>query len=73
MLETLQVYLQKGQDRRQAARALHVHPNTLDYRLRRIRELTGLSPTVPHDIQTLCAAITAWKLTYPAEIRLVTP
>jgi hypothetical protein len=63
MLETLQVYLQKGQDRRQAARALHVHPNTLDYRLRRIRELTRLSPTAPRDIQTLGAAITAWRLT----------
>lgn len=61
--ETLRIYLESSQDRRHAARALHVHPNTLDYRLRRIRELTGLSPTVPRDIQTLGAAITASRLT----------
>jgi hypothetical protein len=62
LLETLRVYLETSQDRRQAAAALHIHSNTLDYRLRRIRELTGLSPTVPRDIQTLGAALTAWRL-----------
>jgi hypothetical protein len=63
LLDTLIVYLDKSLDRRQAARALHIHPNTLDYRLRRIRDLTGLSPAVPRDIQILGAAVTAWQLT----------
>jgi DNA-binding PucR family transcriptional regulator len=62
LIETLRVYLESSQNRRDAAKALFIHPNTLDYRLRRIRELTGLSPTVPHDIQTLGAAIVAWRL-----------
>lgn len=63
LLETLSLFLDSGQDRRRAARVLHIHPNTLIYRLRRIRELTGLSPTVPKDIQKLGAAMTAWRLT----------
>jgi hypothetical protein len=62
LLETLQIYLDSSQDRRQTARALHIHPNTLDYRLRRIRELTGLSVNAPRDIQLLGAATTAWCL-----------
>jgi hypothetical protein len=62
LLETLRVYLETTQDRRQAASALHIHSNTLDYRLRRIRELTGLSPTVPRDIQILGTALMAWRL-----------
>lgn len=63
LIETLSLFLDSGQDRRRAARVLHIHPNTLIYRLRRIRELTGLSPTVPKDIQKLGAAMTAWRLT----------
>jgi len=62
LLNTLRIYQEQGQDRRQTARALHIHPNTLDYRLRRIRELTGLSPAVHRDVQTLGAAVTAWRL-----------
>lgn len=64
LMHTLRVYQDHGLDRRRAAQALDIHPNSLDYRLRRIRELTGLSPTVPRDIQTLAAAITAWRLTH---------
>jgi len=64
LMRTLRVYLDQGQDRRQTAQALNIHANTLDYRLRRIRELTGLSPTVPRDVQVLGAAITAWRVTY---------
>ena len=62
LLQTLDGYLAADLDRRQAARALHIHPNTLDYRLRRIRELTGLSPTTTHGLQVLSAALTAWRL-----------
>ncbi|MFL6112614.1 MAG: PucR family transcriptional regulator [Catenulispora sp.] len=62
LIETLKVYLDTVQDRKQTASILHIHPNTLDYRLRRIRELTGLSPNAPRDIQTLGAALAAWML-----------
>lgn len=42
LVETLEAFLDSGLDRRAAAQRLHVHPNTLDYRLRRATELTGL-------------------------------
>ena len=41
LLATLQMYFAHGQRRRQAAEALGVHPNTLDYRLERIEALLG--------------------------------
>ena len=68
LLETLFVYQDTGQDRRQSARTLRIHPNTLDYRLRRIRELTGLSLTAPEDNRTLSAAATAWRLSRPRPV-----
>jgi hypothetical protein len=60
---TLEVYLAHDLDRRQAAAALHVHPNTLDYRLRRIVELTGLDPSTARGLQLLAAAVAARRLT----------
>ncbi|WP_406458927.1 helix-turn-helix domain-containing protein [Streptomyces sp. NBC_00876] len=59
LLHTLETYLGHGLDRRAAAAALHVHPNTVDYRIRRIDRLTGLSPARPADLQHLCAALVA--------------
>lgn len=40
--QALSAYLQHEHGRQLAAKSLHVHPNTLDYRLRRVAELTGL-------------------------------
>ena len=60
---TLEVYLSHDLDRRRTAAALHVHPNTLDYRLRRIVELTGLDPTTSRGLQLLGAALAARRLT----------
>ncbi len=59
---TLECYLQLDTDRRRTAAELHVHPNTLDYRLRRIVDLTGLDPGTTTGLQTLSAALTARKL-----------
>ncbi|MEU0562988.1 helix-turn-helix domain-containing protein [Dactylosporangium sp. NPDC006015] len=42
---TALAYLDHGQRLDQAASALHVHPNTVRYRLRRLQEVTGLPPT----------------------------
>lgn len=44
LLETLERHQGTGIDRGSTARLLGIHPNTLDYRLRRIEELTGLDP-----------------------------
>ncbi|WP_280507675.1 PucR family transcriptional regulator [Nocardia flavorosea] len=45
LLQTLQTYLATDRNRTRAARQLHVHPNTVDYRMQRIGNLTGLDPT----------------------------
>ncbi len=41
LLKTVEIYLQRHGNLRQTARDLHVHLNTLHYRLRRIGEITG--------------------------------
>jgi sugar diacid utilization regulator len=58
LLRTLETYLGENLDRRRTAAALHVHPNTLDYRLKRIVELTGLDPATTAGLQLLAAAAT---------------
>jgi purine catabolism regulator len=42
LLRTLEIYLQRHGNLRQTARELHIHLNTLHYRLRRIGEITGM-------------------------------
>ncbi|GAA3516068.1 PucR family transcriptional regulator [Actinocatenispora rupis] len=59
LLRTLEEYLRHGLNRRATAAALHVQPNTVDYRLRRITALTGVSPTRPTDLPHLTAALVA--------------
>ena len=67
LLETLSAYLRLG-DRRAVAEALHVHPNTVDYRLRRVHTLTGLDPTKPRGITTIGIALTVMAAGRPAEV-----
>jgi hypothetical protein len=45
LASTALAYLDHGQRLDQTALALHVHPNTVRYRLRRLRELTGMPST----------------------------
>ncbi|MEU1288455.1 helix-turn-helix domain-containing protein [Kitasatospora sp. NPDC005856] len=59
LLITLRTHLAGGLNRRHTASALHLHPNTVDYRLRRIAALTGLDPTRPADVPRITAAIAA--------------
>jgi hypothetical protein len=62
LLETLNAFLACGLDRRKTAEQLHVHPNTLDYRLRRIGDLTSLDPGNPRDLVMLELALARRKL-----------
>ncbi|MDQ1375056.1 MAG: hypothetical protein QOJ09_2394 [Actinomycetota bacterium] len=62
LLETLQGYFDADLDRRTAAAALNIHPNTLDYRLKRVGELTGLSTNSARGLQVLGAALVARRL-----------
>ncbi|GAA2688162.1 PucR family transcriptional regulator [Nonomuraea recticatena] len=62
LLRTLTVYLETGLDRRRTAERLHVHPNTVDYRLRRAVALTGLDPVDPAQLQSIGAALAARRV-----------
>ena len=44
MVQTLEVYFDTSHSLQQAAQALHVHPNTLKYRLQRIKKILGQDP-----------------------------
>ena len=48
-LATLSCYFEENSSPRRTARRLHVHPNTVSYRVRRIEEITGLSFAVHRD------------------------
>ncbi len=62
LMETLEVFMEAELDRRAAADRLHVHPNTLDYRLRRIEELTELSLSSPNDLALVSLALKQRRL-----------
>ncbi|WP_405646236.1 PucR family transcriptional regulator [Streptomyces sp. NBC_00019] len=57
LLETLRTHLEQRQDRRATARLLNLHPNSVDNRLARIAELTGLDPGAPRDAALALAAL----------------
>ncbi|WP_433331240.1 PucR family transcriptional regulator [Spirillospora sp. CA-294931] len=63
LLRTLRAFVQHGRNRRQTALGLHIHRNTLDYRLQRITALTGLDFGVPEQARVIEAALIAWDLT----------
>ncbi|WP_409493129.1 PucR family transcriptional regulator [Amycolatopsis sp. cmx-11-12] len=65
LLETLRAYFGHGGSTDRAAQALHCHANTVRYRLRRIRELTGKSLTDPHEQAELVTAVQALSLSRP--------
>ena len=60
--ETLVIFLDQGLSVEAAARALFVHANTVRYRLRRVHEISGYSPTDPRDAYALRLALTLGRL-----------
>ncbi|MEU1985564.1 helix-turn-helix domain-containing protein [Nocardia sp. NPDC019395] len=42
LMHTLRVFIGTDFNRQRTARRLHIHPNTVDYRMRRIGQLTGI-------------------------------
>ncbi|WP_423791122.1 PucR family transcriptional regulator [Micromonospora cathayae] len=62
LLETLDAFFAAGGVLESAARALFVHPNTVRYRLRRIADVTGLSPLAPREAFALQVALTVGRL-----------
>jgi hypothetical protein len=66
LLITLDAYYRHDMHRGATATALNVHTRTLDYRLRRVRELTGIDPGSTRGVRTLSAVVTrrlsgAWR------------
>ncbi|RBW69578.1 CdaR family transcriptional regulator [Bacillus taeanensis] len=57
LLETLRTFLDQNQSFKKTADTLHIHINTLHYRLKRIEKLTKLNPRNSHDITTLYLAL----------------
>ena len=62
LLHTLQVFLQHNRSWLAAAAQLHVHKQTLVYRMRRIEEITGRSLDSTEDVATLWFALRAARM-----------
>ncbi|MBF6174026.1 PucR family transcriptional regulator, partial [Nocardia blacklockiae] len=59
LLQTLQTHIAHNLNRQRTARLLHVHTNTVDYRLKRIGQLTGFDPTQASGLWYLRSALVA--------------
>ncbi len=62
LLKTLSVYLEQASSLEGAARMLFVHPNTVRYRLRRVTDVTGWSPSDVRSAFTLRVALILGRL-----------
>lgn len=69
LVVTLRAYMESGFNLTQSARNLMVHPNTVVYRLRRIKELTGRDPHEPNDLLLLCLGLKLLAAGYEPEPR----
>jgi hypothetical protein len=64
LLDTVMAYLEQGNSLEATARLLFVHPNTVRYRLRRVTELTGITPSDGRGGFTLWTAVILGRLTH---------
>jgi hypothetical protein len=62
LVATLEAFLGAGLARKAAARSLHIHPNTLDYRLDQITRLTGAKLGQPRDLTLVTLALAQRRL-----------
>ena len=62
ILETLTAYLDQGGSIEGTARVLFVHPNTVRYRLKRVLDMTGLSPGDARQAFTLRIGVVLGRL-----------
>jgi carbohydrate diacid regulator len=57
LLETLRELFKQNHSLKNTAQSLHIHINTLHYRLKKIEELTQLNPNTIHDLFCLYLAV----------------
>ncbi|MEV6226892.1 helix-turn-helix domain-containing protein [Saccharopolyspora shandongensis] len=62
LMETVDTYLEVGGVLENCARQLYVHPNTVRYRLRRVAELTGHTPSNARDAHVLRVGLAVGRL-----------
>jgi sugar diacid utilization regulator len=62
LLETVSAFLEQAGSLEGAARLLFVHPNTVRYRLRRVADVSGVTPNEPRGAFTLRVALTLGRL-----------
>ncbi len=62
LVDTLTTYLEQGSSLEATARLLFVHANTVRYRLRRVTELTGYTPSDGRDAFTLWVSVILGRL-----------
>ncbi|WP_280332817.1 PucR family transcriptional regulator [Nocardia wallacei] len=62
LVETLRAFLDSGLDRRATAARLHIHPNSVSHRLRRIERLAGMDLSHPDGISRASLALLAFEL-----------
>lgn len=62
LYDTATTYLERTPSLEGTARALFIHPNTVRYRLRRIADVTGFSPTDPREAFALRIGLTLGRL-----------
>lgn len=65
LVNTLRAYMEAGFNLTKSAELLCVHPNTVVYRLRRVKELSGRDPHVPDDLLLLCLGLKLTELKAP--------
>lgn len=53
LIETIKTFIAHNQSFKETADALHIHINTLHYRLKKVENITKLNPRDFHDMTTL--------------------
>ena len=61
LLKTLSSFLEHDRSWQRTAQVLHVHRQTVLYRIRKVEQLTGLSVSRTMDLATLWVALRAWE------------
>ena len=66
LVKTLRVYLDSGFNLTRSAEVLSVHPNTVVYRLKRVKDLSGRDPYDPDDLLLLLLGLKLTELSCPS-------
>ncbi|WP_226658668.1 helix-turn-helix domain-containing protein [Guptibacillus hwajinpoensis] len=66
LFQTLFVYLSTGQDLKNASEQLHVHVNTMNYRIQRIQEILSINFNEPSDLMNIQVACTIYRYLFEA-------